>query len=252
MANTAPLHVSVRSVGFTPVKGMRHLAQPSATFDNGGPIGDREFCLVDLSTRRVLKTVQHPSLVAVVAQLDAGCLTLMLPDGRTATGVPAPAGQRLTCTYWGRNVDLELLDGEHARLVSNWLRRPVRLARAPRGAVVYGDPVTLVTTASLRRLGELAGLRDLEAQASRFRATLVIETDAPYVEDSWDGRVLSAADRLLRVGAPIGRCAVIDVNPNDGRRDTALLKALVTGRPVNAAGEPYFGRYASVVSASSL
>ena len=43
---------------------------------------------------------------------------------------------------------LALTAGPHARLVSDHLGQDVRLARAPRGGVVFAAPVTLVGTAS--------------------------------------------------------------------------------------------------------
>ena len=125
--------------------------------------------------------------------------------------------------------------------MSAHLGQDVRLARAPRGAVVFADPITLVTTASLDALG--AGV-----EPARFRATLVVETDAPWVEDDWLGRTMTVGDATIRVGGPIPRCAVIDHHPETGAKDARLLKALTHSRPTNRAGEPMFGVYATVVT----
>jgi len=243
--------LDVRSVGFTPVKGTRHVPQPEASFDADGPVGDRLYCLVDTERRRVLKTVQNPSLLAVEARWDGTTLALATPDGPTVRAVPEPAGETLVCSYWGRPVELALLDGPHAELLSRWLGRPVRLALAPRGGVVYGASVTLVATASLDDLGGRAGHPDLVAEASRFRATFVVETEVPYVEETWSGREVVADGVRLRVGAAVPRCAVVDLDPDTGRRGSGVLKALAAYRPGNAAGEPYFGVYAEVVEASA-
>jgi uncharacterized protein YcbX len=241
--------LDVRSVGFTPVKGTRHVPQPEASFDADGPVGDRLYCLVDTERRRVLKTVQNPSLLAVVARLDGPALGLTVSDGPTVQAVPEPTGETSVCDYWGRPVALSPLDGPHAGLLSRWLGRPVRLALAPRGGVVYGAPVTVVATASVRDLGDRAARPGLVAEASRFRATFVVETEVPYVEETWTGREVVADGVWLRIGAPVPRCAVVDLDPDTGRRGSGVLKALAAYRPGNGAGEPYFGVYAEVVAA---
>ena len=228
----------VRRVGFAPVKGMRHLALHHVDLDEHGAVGDRELCVVDPVEHRVLKTVQHPSLMSIVARTYDGGLVLTLPSGAEVDG-PAPAsGGTITCDYWGRQVDLALTDGPHAELISNHLDRDVRLAWAPRGKVVFGEPVTVVTTASLSALGDL--------DARRFRATLVLETEEPWVEDTWLGTELAVGDATIRIGGPVPRCAVVDHDPESGEKDTRLLKAMVHSRPTNAAGEPMFGVYATV------
>ncbi len=230
----------VRGAGFSPVKGMRHLDLDHVDLDKHGPVGDRELCLVEPAQGRVLRTVQHPSLMAVVARSYDDVLTLTLPSGEQASGPALPSGETVTCDYWGRQVDLELTEGPHADVMSVQLGQEVRLARAARGAVVFAEPVTLVTTASLRALGE-------GVQSARFRATLVIETDEPWIEDDWLGRTMAVGDATIRIGGPIPRCAVIDHHPETGEKDMRLLKELVGSRSTNKAGEPMFGAYASVV-----
>lgn len=245
-----PDEMDVVSVGYTPVKGTRHLMRTAPVFDGTGPVDDRRFCLVDAERHRVLRTVEHPSLIAVVARLQAGgVLEVTLPDGRTVREAPTPSGVTLACDYWGRSVGLTLLDGPHAALLSSWLGRPVRLAAAPRGGVVYGAPISLVATASLRDLGERAGHPDLVAQASRFRATFLVETARPYEEEAWQGEEVRLAGLTVRIGEPIPRCALIDVHPCTGRRDAHLLKSLAGYRRGDPDGAPPFGVYGHVVAA---
>jgi uncharacterized protein YcbX len=239
----------VRAAGFSPVKGTRHLPLARVELDRRGPVGDRAWCLVDVAARRVLRTVQHPSLMAVVAVAGAGGLELTLPDGERAAGVPEPTGEHLTCDYWGRPVELALTDGPHSALASRFLGQDVRLAAAPRGGVVFGAPVTVVGTASLRDLAEVVGH---PVEAARFRATLVVETDEPYVEDAWLGAEVDVGSARLRIGGTVPRCAVVDHHPGTGVRDLRLLRALARSRPTNAAGEPVLGVYAECVRAGAV
>lgn len=237
----------VHSVGFAPIKGTRHLLQPDAEFDDQGPVGDRCYCLVDVSTQRVLRTVQNPELVAVVARLHGDKLETTLPDGSSVTAVPETTGETLTCDYWGRPVEAALTQGPHEALLSSWLGRSVRLAKVPRGDVVYGEPVTIVATASIRDLAGRLEYPDLIAQASRFRATILIETEIPYIEETWHGRVMSMGGTRVRIGEPILRCAVIDLDPVTGVRGPRLLKTLADYRGGNEKGEPFFGVFARIV-----
>ncbi len=230
----------VRTAGFTPVKGTRHLAHARVQLDEQGPVGDRRWCLVDVAARRVLRTVQHPSLISVVARVDERRLELTVPDGSSRAAEPVATGEALTCDYWGRSVPLSLTEGPHAALMSDHLGHDVRLAAAPRGGVVFAAPVTVIGTASLRVLGE-------DVEAARFRATFVVETDEPWIEDTWLSTEVRVGDAVLRVGGPVPRCVVIDHHPETGVRDRRLLKELVGRRPVNVAGEPMFGVYAEVV-----
>ena len=246
----------VPSLGFAHVKGTRHEARPSAAVDVQGPVGDREFCFVDVERRQVLKTVQNPRLIRMTTSLVDDILTITLPDGRSVTGVPAGSGQRLTCNYWKRPVDLELTDGPHSALASEWLGKPVRLARARRGDVIYGAGLSIVTTASMRELADRSGHHELLDEAARFRATLVLDTDEPFIEETWRGRdvtvnVPTAAALRVRIGDPIARCAVLDLDPITGERGSNLLKTLAASRPRNEAGEPYFGVNAEIIETSA-
>lgn len=275
--------LDARSVGFTPIKGTRHRGQPEARFDAAGPVGDRRFCLIDVGTRRVLRTVQNPRLLAVVAELHGTELEVTLPDGRSVSGVPGLSGETLTCDYWGRQVPLALTDGAHDSLLSAHLGRAVRLAEAPRGAIVFGRPLTIVTTASLAEVADRAEHPTLVFEAARFRATLLVHTEEPFVEETWAGREMvvngvgreasmrdiytsvrggdtsvfgvetsardigTSAELRVRIGAPVPRCAVIDLDPATGERNARLLATLAATRATNRAGEPFFGVYAEVV-----
>lgn len=232
-------------LGFTPLKGTRHLALPEALLDAEGAVGDRRLCLVD-EGGGVVRTVQNPTLPAVVARLEDAELTLTLPSGETVRAVPEPTGESLTGDYWGRPVRLDLLAGPHAALLADHLGRPVRLAAAPRGGVIYGDRVSVVSTATLRALAEAAGVADLDP--GRLRATVVVDAgDEPFAEDGWCGREVALGEARIRVNAPIARCAVIDLDPAHGGRDLPLLRTLGELRPAGTPGALCCGVDASVV-----
>lgn len=237
-------------VGFTVLKGGRHLARPEAVLDLGGPVGDRAYCLLDPARDRVVRTVENPTMVQVVATLDGSRLSVAVPGREPVGGVPEPSGEVRTVDYWGRREQVELVDGPWESVLSRHLGYDVRLARVLRpGGVVYGAPVSLVTTSSLEELGRRVG-RPVEAE--RFRATLVLETEGlpPHVEDDWVGRELRVGDAVVRVRGRVPRCAVVDLDPASGVRTVPLLRALAGYR--RDVSEICFGVDADVTEAGQV
>ena len=243
---TPATRLAVVSAGYAPVKGTAHRPYDVVELTPTGVAGDRGVCLVDLERQRVLRTVQNPRLLTVLARRDGDVLTDEVPGAEPLAAALERTTETVTCDYWGRPAEVTVLRGPHAALLGEHLGKRVTLAAAPPAAVVFNGPtVTVVGTASLRDLGERTG-RDLLAEAARFRANLVVETDEPYVEERWVGQELLVGEATLRAGVPIPRCAVVDHSPTTGEKDVRLLKALAGHRPLNAAGEPAFGVYAQV------
>jgi uncharacterized protein YcbX len=119
-------------------------------------------------------------------------------------------------------------DGHHA--VGEILGRPVTLA--PEATVPHHDegPVSLITTASLRRLTELStGEPDgVDIDPLRFRANLLIDVPGGgFAEDDWFGRRLKIGPHVvLRVVRPLTRCVMIDMAQDRVGERNDLLKTL--------------------------
>ena len=224
--------MKVVRVGLTPLKGARHSALDLVELDGDGAVGDRVFCLVDPAEGRVLRTVQHPGLPAVLARWHESGLEVALPSGERAVGVPEDAGESVVCDYWGRRVEVRLQDGPHAALLSGHLGLPLRLAAVPRGGVVYGGAVSVLGTASLRELARGLGPAAHGLDPARFRATVVVETGGtPFAEEQWLGRELALGSARIRVSDRIPRCAVVDLHPTAGGSDLPVLRELGRLRP---------------------
>lgn len=231
----------VTRVGFTPVKGGRHQSYAEIVLAASGPVGDRAFCLVDLTEDRCLRTVENPTLLATLANWDGSVLTAELPTGRV-TGTPEPIGEMRTVDYWGRPAAVELVEGPWAAAYSSYLGREVTLAASPPGEVVYGGAVSLIASASIDALSARVGT---SVAGARFRATLEVDTEEPYAEEGWIGRRLTLGTAELRVRGLVPRCAVIDLHPETGRKDLPLLRALAAERQ-DVVGVP-FGIDAEVI-----
>jgi molybdenum cofactor sulfurtransferase len=121
-----------------------------------------------------------------------------------------------------------------------------RQCRAPRETAVGDDvgpvpapafsneaPLLMVNEASLRVLNDRAAI---QVPINRFRANLVVSSDAPFAEDVWSLLELSpqgeehATDRpptaRLRVTGPCRRCQMVCVDQDTGERTTEPLAAL--------------------------
>ncbi|MGH8177851.1 MAG: MOSC domain-containing protein, partial [Steroidobacter sp.] len=90
-------------------------------------------------------------------------------------------------------------------------------------------PLSLITTQTIARLGEMVGAR-LEVQ--RFRPNILIEAaeQAPFPEDSWVGCVLRIGGMRMRVDKRDGRCVVITIDPVTTERNPAILRAVARDR----------------------
>ena len=235
----------IERIGFTPLKGGRHMTHDLADLAADGPVGDRVFCLVDRSRGQVLRTVEHPVLVRACARWDAGVLSVALP-GRTVEGVPSLRGEALTVDYWGRTATVQACTGPWAQAYSEYLGYDVVLCRSETaGQVVFGASVTLVTTASMRLLARRLGH---EVGSERFRSTFLLDTDdsPSHVEDSWIGRELQIGEATVRVRGRVPRCAVVDLDPVTGQNDVAVLRELAGYRL--SQGEINFGVDARVTT----
>jgi uncharacterized protein YcbX len=222
--------VRIVRIGFTPLKGGRHLSHDVAELALTGPVGDRSFCLVDPARRRVLRTVENPRLLQTVSHWRHGVLSVALPAMGPVVGSPAGTGSMLDVDYWGRVARVEVVEGPWAAACSRFLGHEVVLARpVTPSAVVYGAPVSLVTTQAMRWLSERVG-RELEPE--RFRPTFVIGSGAGHgrPEETWQGRELRIGEARVLVRAAMPRCAVLDLHPGTGRRDARVLQALAESR----------------------
>lgn len=228
----------VTRIGLAPVKGTRHTKLPAVDLTATGPVGDRVFCLVDIRSGRVIRTVDHPRLALVEAAWDGVSLTVRTPDGREVVAAPEPTGELLELDYWGRGAQVELLGSPHAGLLGDHLAREVHLARVRPGEVVYGAAVSLVTTGEIEALGE--------TDSSRFRATFTIDTD----RSPTPGTEVALGEATIRVRAPMPRCRVIDINTATGEMDRRHLATLADWP--RRTGELWFGVDADVLTPGTV
>jgi hypothetical protein len=83
--------------------------------------------------------------------------------------------------------------------------------------------ISLVSQATLDNLSELAGLA---VDVRRFRPNIVLDGVPAWGEFDWVGKEMQLGTARIAITARINRCLNIDVNPETGERDIALLPLL--------------------------
>jgi uncharacterized protein YcbX len=219
--------ITVTGLAVAPVKGMRLASVEAVELERAGAAGDRAFLVVARDDDDLLQTSRTPTLVQVAPSWDAqrGVLTLRFPDGSVVEDAPVPSGAAVTRNYEGREIAGRRVDGPLAAALSEFLGRDVRLLW--RDAEVTGAddfPVTLMSRASIAALAPAVGGEVPDAR--RFRMTLEIDGVDAWEEHGWTGRELTIGDAVLRVDDPVPRCVITTRDPDDGRRDLPMLKAL--------------------------
>jgi hypothetical protein len=109
---------------------------------------------------------------------------------------------------------------------------PIALMQLARGAVDSAN-VSLISTASVGAITTQAGV---PAEARRFRPNIVVETldGEPFGEERWVGRQVVVGERpdapRIHLHRKDVRCMMINLNPETGRQDPAVLRTVVSTR----------------------
>ena len=245
------MSATVAWISTTPVKGLRLQQRNEAWVTEDGIPGDRAFFVAHAGGDMVSITRLGP-LAAVVADhdADAGTLALHFPDGREVAG-PVELSEPVDVGFFGLKLRPRPLNGAFAAALSEHCGTPLRLYAMPpeRPGVDRGrlGAVTLLSVASLERLREQAGERDL-VDGRRFRMTFGIDGLEPHEEDGWVDREVRVGDVLLRVAGNVGRCAATTRQPDTGVVDFKTLHHLRAYRHEVPTTEPLpFGVWCEVV-----
>ena len=259
------MHLTVTHFGYSPLKGARHQARTIAEITASGPLYNRRWALVSPADSTVLRTVAHPALMGITTDLTARDgktdLTLHIPGAGRYTVPALIKAVTSTFTSWGAEKQLAVYKHPVNDALSTYLGKPVALAFAPRQNLVYDGALSLVGSATLDDIAARLNPENpptADELVARLRCNLVVETSTPYIEDRWQGTTLTLQvgrgmpaelhGLQLVAGEGIGRCAVIDFQPETGQRTARFLKLLASYRPRNLRGEPMAGIYASLIS----
>ncbi|WP_043634050.1 MOSC domain-containing protein [Nonomuraea candida] len=248
------------SISFYPVKSTAGHDVAEAEVQPWGLAGDRRYLVADEGGTTVTAR-EEPLLLACVARLDGGTLTLTGPHAAPLTVVPT-AG-RATVRVGPRDL-VELTDCGDA--AADWLSalvgRPLRLkwlddpTRRPvdpaygrpddRVSLADAYPLLLATSASLARLNDWIAETALERGEEpaeplpmrRFRPNLVIDGVAePFAEDEWKRLRVGAVE--FRVTKGCDRCVLTTIDPATYTKGKEPIRTLSRHRKRD--GKVWFG-----------
>ncbi|WP_062205188.1 MOSC domain-containing protein [Demequina salsinemoris] len=197
-----------------PVKSMGGESLPAVTLDARGLVGDRAWAVRDADSR-LASGKNTKRMVRRDAVFGFGARTV---DGevRVSDGASEwPAGSQEMDDALRRAMDADV-------------------AMALETDVKHFDDgaISLIGTATLDWCARELGV---DADPRRLRVNLVLQTDEPFVEETWFGNRLSIGSAVLAPVQRITRCRTIDL-PQDGVSGTTRwLKALGGSRDLQAA-----------------
>ncbi|WP_299231106.1 MOSC N-terminal beta barrel domain-containing protein [uncultured Halomonas sp.] len=262
----------ITQLSIYPVKSLGAIALNEAELTPEGLAWDRRWMVVD-DVGRFVTQRQLPVMAAIRVSLEADALVLSHPDAE-ALRVPLTAeGQERLSVYVWEDRCAALDEGVEAR---EWLGRVlgdfrgsglrlVRFAPEQRRRVephylepgeqahtgfADGYPFLVVGEASLVELNRRLAAKGLEpVPMSRFRPSIVVDHEMPFVEDGW--QELAAAESGWRLGLrkPCQRCKITTVDQHSGEIE-APGEPLRTLVEMNARLAPggYFGQNAILLA----
>jgi uncharacterized protein YcbX len=264
---------TVRAVWRFPVKSMLGEELDSVELGEGGLAGDRGYAVVDKETGKVA-SAKHPKLwpdllkcrAAFIDEPRAGeeipPARIDLPDG-TAVQTDAADADAVLSRFFRRKVELSSAadngytidqyhpdeedydpDGHRDEVVDAALGAAFFNERGLPSAVPEGSffdlfPLSVLTSASLERLGELEPESDFDLR--RFRMNVIVDTPANgFVENDWVGHSLAIGDDV-QVGVALAdpRCVMPSLAQTGVERDPKVLKALAKHNRIDVAGSLY-------------
>src|SRR5262249_3066290 len=159
------------------------------------------------------------------------------------TGEPRPTHVRTPT-----GAQAELRGATLQREIAERYGGPVELMHLNRG--IFDDAsVSVINRATIAAIGREAGM---ELETPRFRANILLEThdEEPFAEDGWVGGRLVFGESEPRPAVSITardvRCTIVSLDPDTGRQDARVLKAVVRLNANNA------GVYGTVVQTGTI
>jgi len=242
------MEARVVGLAIAPVKSLALVQREEVDIRPDGVAGNRRFWLLD-EDGRLFNGKRSGAIQLVRPDWDEASrvLALTFPDGERVEGV----------VELGEPVEAELYREPHPsrRVVGPWQDALSRYAgleltllwseshATDRGS--HGGTVSLVSRASLARLGEEGGAAG-PVDGRRFRMLLEIDGVAAHEEDDWLGTHVQVGDAVLAFNGDVGRCVVTTQNPETGETDFDTLGTLARYRREGSFEPLPFGVYGSV------
>jgi MOSC domain-containing protein len=236
-------------ISIAPVKALHVVNPDEVELGHSGVAGDRRFWLID-QEGRLVNDKRRPHLLRVHAAWDEETrrLALSFPDGSEVDGIVEP-GVPVEAELYGVPHPSRAVPGPWQQALLDYAGEPLTLLWSESGAVdrgVGGGAVTLISRASLERLGQEAGVSE-RVDGRRFRMLFEIDGVGAHEEDEWFGRRVEIGDAVVAFVGDVGRCVVTKKNPDTGEHDLETLDTLAAYRREGRTEPLPFGVHGAVV-----
>jgi uncharacterized protein YcbX len=235
-------------ISIAPVKSLGLVHPDEVELEAHGVRGNRRLWLVDAGGRLVNNKRNGP-MVQIRPEWDEASqfLALTFPGGTRIEGT-VELGEPVAALMYGHPHPSRRVLGPWEHALSEFVGEPITLLYAEEHAVdrgYRGGSVSLVSRASLERLGDAAGAGG-PLDGRRFRMLLEIDGVEAHAEDTWLGTQVRIGDATIVLNGDVGRCVVTSQNPDTGITDVDTLGTLA-GYRRDGRNEPLpFGVYGSV------
>lgn len=241
-------HPRVVALQRFPAKSMGGESLDTVEVGPAGIVGDREWAVYGADgklasgkhSRRFRRMDPVFELVARRAGDGSNGLLVRLPGGQEVTFGQMDAVAVSNADTHPSSSPGSNNPGPHA-LLSEHFGEAVSLRRESTVPHQDAAPVSIVGTATLAELGSHEGDgRPIDPR--HLRVNVVVETDTPFVEETWVGRNVRVGTVLVAVTKPIERCRMVGVAQVGLPGRPRLLRAISDHHDLCA------GVYASVVT----
>ncbi|MEE9437560.1 MAG: MOSC N-terminal beta barrel domain-containing protein [Saprospiraceae bacterium] len=239
----------IKSLHIYPIKGMSGTLMESVIPQERGFENDRRYMLIDKDNKFISQR-NHPKIATLQPTISEEILTISQDSELLKIPLSQYTEEVVVTTIFGKNVPATKVSNEVDTLFSTVLGEKVSLVKMNISNVrqkelinnngitqlsfADGYPYLIVGTASLELLNS-----KLEEQISmnRFRPNIVIETEIPHIEDTWN--TITIGKSKFKIIKPCARCPVVTVDQFLGIMKKEPLKTLATYRKIN--NKVYFG-----------
>jgi len=235
-------------ISIAPVKSLGLVHPDEVEIGPRGVVGNRRFWLLD-EDGRLFNNKRNGPMQRIRPEWDEESRTLALtfPDGARVEGV-VELGEPVAAEMYGELHPSRHVIGPWQDAISRFVGRKLTLLWADQHATdrgYRGGTISLVSRASLARLGEEAGVSE-PVDGRRFRMLLEIDGVGAHEEDEWLGTQVRVGDVVLVLNGDVGRCLVTSQSPETGETDLDTLGTLARYRREGRVERLPFGVYGAV------
>lgn len=219
--------MKVQELHIYPIKSARGQKVKKSEITFQGPVGDREWMLID-EAGRFLSQRNVPKMATVETFYDPESLTVGLGKMFFKISTKNNFQRKTNVQVWNDSFEAALEPDLYSQGIAQYLGKPCRLVRyAPYShrrvrstnegswnpEVKFADGRPLLLT-SLQSLADLNSKLSSPVPMDRFRPNIVIDGTTPFAEDQW---------KKIRIGAVVFsqpkisvRCNIINIDQTTG------------------------------------